>query len=104
MKKIILLSILVILTACGGIETGSKVKIKTDCVGCYSESCLEQLTYHATNKNAAEFDSMVESDSTILLFNGQLGTILQVKDWKVQIRLSSGREVWVLDRHLKEVD
>ena len=104
MKKAILLSLLAILTACGGIKTGSKVKIRTDCVGCYSESVLDQLTYHATHKNAAEFDSMVESDSTILLFNGQLGTILQIKDWKVQVRLSSGRKVWVLDRHLKEVD
>ena len=104
MKKIIFISILVILTACGGIKTGSKVEVKTNCLGCYSESCLELMTYHATNKHGEQFDNMVLSDSTIFLFKGQSGTVLRINDWKVQVRLSSGKEVWVLDRHLKEVD
>ena len=107
MKKLFTITILTLVLCCFFLmcdrnKIGDSVVIRTECLGCNDEEMFDSATKYATDNNAIMFGVVAGSDSSIQLFEGQLGTITQVKKDKIQIELSTGRKVWVLERHVKK--
>ena len=87
---------------CNQHKVGDSVVVKTETIGCNDEEMFDLATRYASENNSIMFGTIASSDSSLMLFEGQRGTIIQVKNDKVQIKLSTGRKVWVLKRHVKK--
>lgn len=105
MKRFAYISLLIvscaIMVSCSRMKVGSKVVVRTECLGCYDEATFDRLVESADNGNKSVFNGISESDSTIHLFEGRRGEVTQLRKNKVQIRLNDRKAVWVLERHVK---
>ena len=90
-----------IMVSCSRMKVGSKVVVRTECLGCYDEASFDRLVESADNSNKSVFNVIAESDSTLHLFEGRIGEVTQIKGNKVQIRLNNSKAVWVFERHVK---
>ena len=100
--NIIIILIGLVVLSCG-YTPNTRIKIRTDCLGCYDEEHFDKAIKYANENNSIMFGVIARSDSSVQLFEGQTGTIIQAKKNKLQIELTSGKRVWVLERHVKRI-
>lgn len=83
------------------IKTGKEVTITAKCVGAIDESTLDKIVSSCSRGDETILRAAVKSNYAVVLTKGTKGTVVQIKVSKVRIKLSNGRMVWVLYKHVK---
>ena len=83
------------------IKTGKEVTITAQCVGTIDEPTLDKIVSSCSKGDETILRAAVKSNYAIVLSKGTKSTVVQIKVGKVRIKLSDGRMVWVLYKHLK---
>lgn len=83
------------------IKTGKEVTITVQCVGAVDEPTLDKIVSSCSRGDETILRAAVKSNYAIVLSKGTRGTVVQIKVRKVRIKLSDGRMVWVMSKHIK---
>lgn len=106
MKQFFLIISILFLFSCGNnsgkkMHRGDIVHIKTECVGCYTESDLDKVIKAANSKNHSVFMNSLAKTDHVMLFKGEPVTVMQIKVGKVNVEYR-GKSVWVMYKHIKK--
>lgn len=105
MKKLLLFFVLLLsvsLTATAGLKitTGKNVTINATCIGAIDESTLDKVSKYASKGDETSMKAIVASGYAIIIPKGTTATVVKVRIGKVRVKLSDGRMVWVLYKHV----
>lgn len=83
------------------VKTGKTVYINATCIGAIDESTLDKISKSASRGDEGVMKVAVASGYAIVVQQGTSATIVSIRTGKVRVRLSDGRMVWVLYKHVK---
>ena len=85
----------------GKIKTGKTISINATCIGAIDETTLDKITKSASRGDEGVMKVAVASGYAIVVQQGTTATIVSIRTGKVRVKLSDGRMVWVLYKHVK---
>lgn len=105
MKKLLFFIVLILsvsLTISAGLKitTGKNVTINATCIGAIDEATLDKVTKFANKGDEASMKAVVASGYAIIIQKGTKATVVKVSIGKVRVKLSDGKMVWVLYKHV----
>lgn len=71
------------------------------CIGAIDEFTLDKISKSASRGDEGVMKVAVASSNAIVIQKGTPATIVSIRTGKVRVRLSDGRMVWVLYKHVK---
>lgn len=104
MKKffiLLFLSLTVSLAVSAAIKVGQTVTITANCVGAIDESTIDKITKDCSKGSEVVLRAAVKQGYAIVLSRGSRATVVSIRIGKVRIKLSDGKMVWVLYKHVK---
>lgn len=85
----------------GKIKTGKTISINATCIGAIDEATLDDISKSVSRGDEGVMKVALASGYAIVVQQGTSATIVSIRTGKVRVKLSDGRMVWVLYKHVK---
>ena len=101
LASVLLVCVVLFAAKCGSggskkIKRGDVVTITAECIATNSEDALDDIVKYSNQHDGTMVEAIAKEDGAVILHKGMGATLERRKVGKVQIRLVSGRVVWVL--------
>ena len=100
---VIIVSLMVL--SCGKntrhIRIGESASFSTECIGTYDEATLDAIVKYSEEHNDSMVRYLIDSGDAVVLRKGMGCIVRHARIGKVQVELLSGKQVWVLYKHIQ---